>query len=157
MELLTGKAVPVWPSEGDEVADISICQRRGYPARLAEGTFDVILSGFRARDTEGALSLAVNSVKTEHASTVCLLEKLMVSRILKFKFHGSYTWGFVVAGHNLHDGRLVDVLLCVVDMFCHSDNVDISCKVSVIPMSTGHWREHRPHPLQLFTLNLPGK
>ena len=157
MELLNGKAVPVWPSEGDEVADISICQRRGYPARLAEGTFDVILSGFRARDTEGALSLAVNAVEPKHTGAICLFENFMVRRVLKLEFHGPYAWRFVVAGHNFHDGRLVDVLLRVVGVFCHSDNVDISCKVSVIPMSTGHWREQRPHPLQLFTLNLPGK
>ena len=157
MELLNGKSISVRPSERYQVADIRIRKCRGYPAGLAEGTFDIILACFRACDTEGALPLAVNAVEAEHAGAVGLLEKLMVGSILKLQSHGSHAWRFVVTAHNFHDGRFVDVLLCVVDDFCHCDNFDISCKVSVLPMSTGHWREHRPHPLQLFTLNLPGK
>ena len=157
MELLNGKAVSIGAPEGDEVTDISIRQCRGHPAGLTKGAFDIILAGFRACDTEGALSLTVNAVEAKHTGAVCFLENLMVSRVLKFEFHGSHAWRLVVAANYFHDGRLVDVLLCVVVVFCHSDNFDISCKVSVIPMSTGHWREQRPHPLQLFTLNLPGK
>ena len=157
MEFLNGEAVSVGAPEGDEVTDIGIGQSRSDPARLAEGAFDILFSGLGACDAEGALSLAVDAVKAEHAGTEGFFERFMLVRVLELESQGSDAGRFVVAGDNFHDRRLVDAGLRVVNGFCHGYNFDISCKVSVIPMSTGHWREHRPHPLQLFTLNLPGK
>ena len=63
MELLNGKSISVRPSERYQVADIRIRKCRGYPAGLAEGTFDIILACFRACDTEGALFLPRSGLK----------------------------------------------------------------------------------------------
>ena len=157
MKRFNGEAVSIRATEGDEVTDIRVRQGRSYPAGLAEGTFDIIGSSLRTRDAERTFSFSVNPIEPEHAGTVFLPELFMVGRVLKLKPHGFYARSLIVTSDDFHDGRLVDVFLHALDIFCHECNVDIFCNVSVIPMSTGHCREHRPHPLQLLTLNLPGK
>ena len=86
-----------------------------------------------------------------------LSEHLVIEGIEEFEPQGFHAGRLIALVDDFHDCRLVDVLPAVVCVFCHFATFVISCKVSVIPMSTGHWRLHLPHPLQLFMLNLPGK
>lgn len=150
-----GKRLPYGTSEGHDVARVGVGERRSHAARLAEGAFDVLLAGLRAGDAEGAFALAEDAVQAEHAGFIVRLEEIVILLFDEFELERVDAGGFSALRYNPHRERAVDHVVGMESVLCHLGKFEIACRVSVIPISTGHWRVQRPQPVQLLTPNLP--